>query len=46
MIYLVVLVSLLYHYSAPPHVFFNNVVLTILRLSQTSFRLSTKSRVK
>ncbi|CAN1758876.1 Serine/threonine-protein kinase ZRK7, partial [Linum perenne] len=46
MIWLAVLVSLLYHYSAPPHVFFSNVVLTILHLSQTFFRLSTKSRVK
>ncbi|CAN1836854.1 hypothetical protein LINPERHAP1_LOCUS34900 [Linum perenne] len=35
MICLIILVSLLYHSSAPPHVLFNNVVFPILHLSQT-----------
>ncbi|CAN1168491.1 hypothetical protein LINPERPRIM_LOCUS19230 [Linum perenne] len=35
MIYSIVLVSLLYHNSAPPHVLFNNLVFPILHLSQT-----------
>ncbi|CAN1759284.1 hypothetical protein LINPERHAP1_LOCUS7088 [Linum perenne] len=46
MISIAVLVSILYHCSAPPHVFFCNVVFTILYLSQLFFCLSAKSRVK
>ncbi|CAN1168498.1 Serine/threonine-protein kinase ZRK7, partial [Linum perenne] len=36
----IVLVSLLYHSSAPPHVLFNNVVFSILHLSQTKSRVT------
>ncbi|CAN1123158.1 hypothetical protein LINPERPRIM_LOCUS3095 [Linum perenne] len=45
MICIAVLVSVLYHSSAPPQLFFSNVVFTILCLSQPSFHLSTKTRV-
>ncbi|CAN1191436.1 hypothetical protein LINPERPRIM_LOCUS42103 [Linum perenne] len=40
MICSIVLISLLYQYSASPHVFFNNVVFPILHLSQTKSRVT------